>query len=235
MLDEEIRSKAAEFCQAARDHANTFDRPQRYSAICYRDKAGNALLRRYDFLLQPAAATIAMMGESEPANGPGVLSIALRYNEALSRSTFQKDAELFRLLHEEIGAVRSENEKLRRENAEMRAEAFRHMQATQDMILARHRLELEHEKNALDPLRADAARTNEVWRAGMHVVGKMVENVTGLPLLGGGDGGGGPVASFLQSIPPEKIARMLEHLSDDEKARFGQAVASSAGKANGVA
>jgi hypothetical protein len=238
LLEDEIREKASEFYHAARDHADTFDGPQRYSAVCY-GKGGDAnILRRYDFRLAPSQQAQLLMGETEPATEHGFIAIAARYNEGLTRSTFEKDANLFHIMREEIDGVREENRRLREENAAMRAEAFAHMKATQDMILARHRLELENERAKLDPLRAEAERTGEIWKMAGGVVGKMIENVTGLPLLGSGEaasGGSdelGPIVQILRSIPPERIGEILARLSDDEKARFASAVVT---KGNGVA
>ncbi len=228
LLEDELRQKASEYAKAARDHADTFDASQRYSVVCYGKGGDEQILKRYDFRVAPSQRSKLLLGETEPATEAGLAATAVRLAEAITESTFTKDAMLFQTMRAQI-------EHLTKENQEMRAQAFEHMKATQEMIMARHKLELELEMARLDPKRAEAERTAGIWNLAVPVVSKMVENVTGAKLLGPAVGSApddvGPVVELIRSIPPDKIATILSRLTDDEKARFASA---AVGKANGV-
>lgn len=230
LLEDEIAEKANEIYQAASEHANTFpDMPQRYAVVCLGPK--DKWLRRHDMMLQadPSVRQL-MMGPSEPATETGLLAVGLRYNEALTKSTFEKDTHLFAMAMRENEALREENARLRQEVSDMRDQAFRHMKMTQEMMTMRAKLEIEAERRRLDPMRANAEREGELWgvfREG--ILPKLVEGATGSPLLGAGASG---LLKFIQNLPQEKVTAMLSHLTESEMEGFMSAVG---GKANGAA
>lgn len=221
MLTEEVAQKAQEFFQAAKDHADNFDRSQRYSITCY-GQAADHMLFRHEFRLAPSQTAMAMFGETEPATGPGVLALALHYNEVLSKSTFTKDSDLFSRFATENESLRAENARLRQENAEMRREAFMHMKATQEMMMAKAQMELAKERDSFDEKKMAAKRSEELWGLfSGSILPKMVENVTGSPMM---SQAAGPLLNFLKNIPREKVTAMMSHLSEDEFKQFQTAI-----------
>lgn len=218
-LDKE--SKPAEIAEklldTARASVESHTRPQRYAVVLYEN--AEMPIGRREFLLMPPPTNGQFMGETEPANMLGMLGQQMRHTEGSHRTAMLMQQTTLTMFETEI-------ERLRKENAELRAAHFSMIQAREDLLdrSAERTMRIRQEQAEYDQ--------GQRWvRRAEGLVGAVAEKVLGLP-EGMATGGTHPdpsspptpMKAWLEKLPQEKKGKIMgfleQELSDDEARGF---------------